>query len=95
MLKPMHSAFFQTPLDILLRYLGAILPDPCPASRPTAASSARRTTRTCATFQIIVPPDCSAARTRREHEQAIEHIGEMADAKVVVSSSFRLEKAHG
>jgi nicotinamidase-related amidase len=46
-------------------------------------------------INIIVPRDCCTARTAREHEQALEHIGAMADAKVVLSSSLSLEKAHG
>ena len=39
-----------------------------------------------------MPRDCCAARTAREHKQALEHIGAMADARVVLSSSLRLEK---
>jgi nicotinamidase-related amidase len=46
-------------------------------------------------LQVIVPKDCCTARTAREHKQALEHIGAMADAKVVLSSSLKLEKAHG
>ena len=62
----MHSAFFQTPLEILLRYLGAsslILVD----WRLIAASSVRRTTRTCAisgyTCRPTVAPHGPAANT--------------------------------
>src|SRR5689334_7168825 len=47
-LKPMHSAFYQTPRD----------------------------------YQVIVAEDCCAARSAREHTQAIAHIRNMADAKV-------------
>jgi hypothetical protein len=46
-------------------------------------------------LKIVVPRDCCAARTAREHKQALEHIGAMADAKVVLSSSLRLDKSHG
>jgi nicotinamidase-related amidase len=46
-------------------------------------------------LKVIVPRDCCAARTEREHRQALEHIGAMADAKVVRSSAtLRLETVH-
>ena len=91
MLKPMHSAFFQTPLEILLHYLGA-----------TSLILAGLATNSCIvctahdakmrSFSLHVPSDCSAARTRREHEQAIEHIKEMTSASVVASSSLRVSE---
>jgi nicotinamidase-related amidase len=93
-LKPMHSAFFQTPLELLLHYLGAhsliltgLTSNSCIVC--TAHDARMRN------FNLYVPADCSAARTRREHEQAIEHIQEMADASVVVSSSLRVGQLRG
>lgn len=90
----MHSAFYQTPFDMLLRELGA-----------TSLILSGLTTNSCILYtahdaimrnlRIIIPKDCCAARTAREHKQAIEHIGAMADARVVLSSSLRLGKAHG
>ena len=93
-LKPMHSAFYQTPLDLLLRELGA--------SSIILSGLATNSCILCTAhdanmrnLKIIVPGDCCTARTAREHKQALEHIGAMADAKVVLSSSLRLEKPHG
>jgi len=93
-LKPMHSAFYQTPLDLLLRELGA--------SSVILSGLATNSCILCTAhdanmrnLNIIVPRDCCTARTAREHKQALEHIGAMADAKVVLSSSLRLEKPHG
>jgi nicotinamidase-related amidase len=93
-LKPMHSAFYQTPLDLLLRHLGA--------SSIILSGLATNSCILCTAhdanmrdFKIIVPPDCCAARTSREHKQALQHIGAMASAKVVASSSLRLEKSNG
>jgi nicotinamidase-related amidase len=93
-LKPMHSAFFQTPLEVLLRYLGAkslvlagLATNSCIVC--TAHDARMRN------FSLHVPSDCSAARTRREHEQAIEHIREMANASVVPSSSLRVGDLRG
>jgi nicotinamidase-related amidase len=93
-LKPMHSALYQTPLDLLLRELGA--------SSVVLSGLATNSCILCTAhdanmrdFNIIVPKDCCTARTAQEHKQALEHIGAMADAKVVLSSSLRLEKPHG
>jgi nicotinamidase-related amidase len=88
-LKPMHSAFYQTPLEVLLRYLGV--------SSLILCGLATNSCITCTAhdanmrdFSIFVPSDCSAARTRREHLQAIELIETMSKAKVMPSTSLRL-----
>jgi nicotinamidase-related amidase len=88
-LKPMHSAFFQTPLEILLRYLGA-----------TSLILTGLATNSCIIctahdanmrgFRLYVPSDCSAARSKPEHEQAIKHIKEMTSASVVSSTELRV-----
>ena len=89
-LKPMHSAFFQTPLEILLQYLGA-----------TSLILTGLATNSCIVctahdanmrdFSLHVPSDCSAARSRREHAQTIEHIKEMTRASVIPSASLRVD----
>ena len=78
-LKPMHT---------LLRYLNAsslilagLATDSCILF--TAHDAKMRD------FQLVVPPDCCAARTRREHDQAIEHIQRMGGARAVQSGSIR------
>ena len=88
-LKPMHSAFFQTPLETLLHYLGAtsliltgLATNSCIIT--TAHDAKMRE------FKLYVPADCSAARTAREHEQAIAHIKNMTDASVLPSASLRV-----
>jgi nicotinamidase-related amidase len=88
-LKPMHSAFFQTPLEILLHSLGA-----------TSLILTGLATNSCIIctahdanmreFSLYVPSDCSAARNRREHVQAIEHIKGMACASVIPSDRLRV-----
>jgi nicotinamidase-related amidase len=93
-LKPMHSAFFQTPLDLLLRHLGA-----------SSIILAGITTNSCILctahdanmreFKVTVVSDCCAARSAREHNEAIENIREMADARVVTLSSLRLRTSKG
>jgi len=88
-LKPMHSAFFQTPLELLLRHLGA--------SSIILAGIATNSCILCTAhdarmrdFKITVVADCCAARSRREHQEAIENIREMAGARVVTLSTLRL-----
>lgn len=88
-LKPMHSGFYQTPLEVLLRYLGA--------TRLVLAGLATNSCIVCTAhdakmreFELYVPSDCSAARTPKEHRQAIEHIRLMAGANVTKSGMLRL-----
>ena len=90
-LKPMHSAFYQTPLEALLRYLAASSLILCGLATNscivcTAHDAYMRE------FRFIVPPDCSAARSAREHQQAIRHIAAMTEAQVIPSSSLRLQE---
>jgi nicotinamidase-related amidase len=90
-LKPMHSGFYQTPLEVLLRYLDA-----------STLVLAGLTTNSCIVctahdakmreFELYVPSDCSASRTAKEHRQAVEHIRMMTDAKVAESGSLRLNE---
>jgi nicotinamidase-related amidase len=89
-LKPMHSAFFQTPLDLLLRHLGA--------SSIILAGIATNSCILCTAhdarmrdFKITVVADCCAARSAREHNEAIDNMREMAGARVVTLSSLRFK----
>jgi nicotinamidase-related amidase len=90
-LKPMHSGFYQTPLELLLKHLAidtlilaGIATNSC--IQYTAHDAKMRN------FRIFVPPDCSAARTREEHDQAIRHMKEMASAEVTPSPDLPLEQ---
>jgi nicotinamidase-related amidase len=90
-LKPMHSGFYQTPLEVLLRYFNA-----------STLVLAGLTTNSCIVctahdakmreFELYVPSDCSSARTAKEHRQAIEHIRTMTDANVALSGALRLNE---
>ena len=93
-LKPMHSAFFQTPLDLLLRHLGA--------SSIILAGIATNSCILCTAhdanmreFKVTIVSDCCAARSAREHNEAIENVREMADARVVTLSALRLRTSKG
>ncbi len=71
-LKPMHSGFYQTPLEALLRYL-----------RASTLILAGLTTNSCVVctahdarmrgFRLVIPNDGATARTTQEHRRAIEH----------------------
>jgi nicotinamidase-related amidase len=88
-LKPMHSAFYQTPLETLLRHLG---------SRTLVLTGL--TTNSCITctahdanmrdLNLIVPSDCSATRTHEEHKQALLHLKNMLGANTGSSSIVKL-----
>ena len=87
-LKPMHAAFYQTPLDVLLRHLDV-----------TSLVLAGVATNSCILctahdakmrdYDVTVVSDCCAARRMKEHTQALDHIREMADARIVSSQSLR------
>jgi len=88
-LKPMHSAFFQTPLEILLRYLGASSLILCGLATNSCIVCTAHDAN-MRDFGLYLPSDCCAARTRREHLQALEHIKNMTDARVMSSTSLRI-----
>jgi nicotinamidase-related amidase len=88
-LKPKHSAFYQTPLDILLKHLGArrlILTGLC--------------TNSCVMFtghdafmrdlKLYVPPDCVATYSRDEQDYAIGQIKKILKADVSFSTDLDL-----
>ena len=89
-LKPKHSGFYQTPLEVLLKHLGAervIL---------TGVS-----TNSCVLFtandaymrdlEIVVPQDCVAACNGREHQFALDQIHCMLKAEIAPSTEIDLE----
>jgi nicotinamidase-related amidase len=89
-LKPMHSAFYQTPLELLLRELGA-----------TSLVLTGLTTNSCVlctahdakmrNFKITVVSDCCAARNAAEHRQALANMKQMTGARIVTLASLRLK----
>ena len=87
-LKPMHSVFFQTPLEVLLHYLGASYLILCGLATNSCIVCTAHDAN-MRDFHLSVPSDCSAALTSREHTQAIRHIKEMANASVMSSASLR------
>jgi nicotinamidase-related amidase len=90
-LKPMHSAFYQTPLDVLLRHLGC--------RSLIVAGLATNSCILCTAhdanmrdLELTVVSDCCAARSIQEHKNALENIKGMAGAHVVTLRSLRFRK---
>ena len=86
-LKPKHSAFYQTPLDLLLKHLGAqrliltgVSTNSCVLF--TAADAYMRD------LELIVPDDCAAACNAHEHNSALEQMKCMLKADVSPSTEI-------
>jgi nicotinamidase-related amidase len=86
-LKPKHSAFYQTPLDLLLKHLGAqrlivtgVSTNSCVLF--TAADAYMRD------LQLMVPEDCAAACNAHEHNTALEQMKCMLKADVSPSTEI-------
>jgi nicotinamidase-related amidase len=88
-LKPMHSAFYMTPLEVLLQrlqveklILTGLTSNSC--ITVTAHDANMRG------FDIYVPPDCSCTRNAQEHVQALVQLEAMAGARLTRSTSLKL-----
>ena len=88
-LKPMHSAFYMTPLEVLLQHL-----------QVETLILTGLTSNSCITvtahdanmrgFDIYVPSDCSCARNAQEHAQALAQLEAMSGADLRRSPSLKL-----
>ena len=88
-LKPMHSAFYMTPLEVLLDHL-----------QVETLILTGLTFNSCITitahdanmrgFDIYIPQDCSCARNVEEHMQALAQLKAMAGADITSSTSLKL-----
>lgn len=88
-LKPKHSAFFETTLDTLLRYLGVkrliltgITGDIC--VKLTASDAFMRD------YQIVIAEDCTASEDANENEHALAYCERVLKAGLVTSTSLDL-----
>lgn len=88
-LKPKHSAFFVTPLDTLLQYLGAytvlltgIATDSCVLF--TAADGFLRD------LELIAVEDCMVAIDPQDHRDALRHMARVMDVAVQPAASIDL-----
>jgi nicotinamidase-related amidase len=93
-LKPKHSAFYSTPLDILLKYLGArtlivmgLAGNICVLF--TANDAYQRDLR------LVVPADCIASNTEADNQLALEQMQKILKADIRESDQLDLEKLAG
>ena len=92
-LKPKHSGFYGTPLELLLQYLGArriiltgIAGNSCVLY---TASDARMRG-----FDLTVPRDCVASIRRADNAVALDHMKKMLDADTRLSKDLEMTPAH-
>jgi nicotinamidase-related amidase len=88
-LKPMHSGFYMTPLEVLLQHL-----------QVETLILTGLTSNSCITvtahdanmrgFDIYVPSDCSCARNAEEHTQALAQLKATTGADLRRSTSLKL-----
>jgi nicotinamidase-related amidase len=90
-LKPMHSGFHSTPLELLLRHLGArsliltgVATDICVLF--TANDAYMRG------YRLFVPADCCAANTRERHLRALRQLRAVVAADTRVSTRLRFRR---
>lgn len=88
-LKPKHSAFFATPMELLLRHLQArrliltgVSSDQCVVM--TAEDARMRD------YEVVVPQDCVASQTPARNRRALAHFEEVMDIRTTASSRLRL-----
>jgi len=89
-LKPQRSAFYATPLDVLLESMEAerliitgITTDICVMF--TAHDAHMRG------FDVVIPKDCVAAVQASFHNQAVKFMERVADAKIVTGADVRFK----
>ena len=88
-LKPKHSAFFATPLEILLDHLRTkrliivgVAGDQCVLN--TATDARMRD------FEVVVPCDCIASLTPARNARAVDYLRDVLSLKVPPASAVRL-----
>jgi nicotinamidase-related amidase len=89
-LKPKHSAFFQTNLEILLDYLGAttliltgMAADICVLFSANDAYMRD--------FEIVIPSDCVASEEAKSSERALMLMERALKAKIALSTDLEFE----
>lgn len=87
-LKPKHSGFYSTSLEVLLGYLGidtliltGVAGDICVLY--TANDAYMRD------YKLVIPSDCIASESAEKNKRALEHMKHLLKARVVRSSSVR------
>jgi nicotinamidase-related amidase len=90
-LKPKHSAFFATTLDVLLRYLGAhtLILTGIAGNNCILFSANDAYMRD---FHLLVPSDCVVSNTEEENRHALEQMQKVLKADTTESASIDLDE---
>ena len=93
-LKPKHSAFFQTNLEILLDYLGVrtLIMTGMAADICVLFSANDAYMRD---FRVIIPADCVASESRQRNEQALDLMGRVLKAEIIKSTEVQFHQENG
>jgi nicotinamidase-related amidase len=93
-LKPKHSGFFSTTLELLLTYLKVktliltgVAGNICILF--TASDAYIRD------YTVIIPPDCVASNTSARNDQALDLMKTVLDARLIVSTELDWEEGKG
>lgn len=88
-LKPKHSAFFATPMELLLQHLEVrrllLVGVSCDQCVMATASDARMRD-----FEVLVPRDCVASPSAARNRRALEHLQQVMQLRTTVSPRVRL-----
>ncbi len=90
-LKPKHSAFYGTPLELLLKHLGSRRLILCGISANmcvqfTAADAYMRG------FKLHIPADCVASHTPDDNDRALQYMNKVLQADTTESSALNLRR---
>jgi nicotinamidase-related amidase len=90
-LKPKHSAFYETTLDVLLQYLGAktLILTGVAGNICILFSANDAYMRD---FNVIVPTDCVASNTEEENGHALEQMQKVLKADIPASTEIDFAK---
>ena len=88
-LKPKHSAFYATPLDLLLRHLGVrrLIVTGVAGDQCIAMSAAEARMRD---YEVLVPGDCIGAQTAARNAGALRHLEQAHGIDTSPSPGIRL-----
>jgi nicotinamidase-related amidase len=89
-LKPKHSAFFETTLDVLLSYLGAktLILTGVAGNICILFSANDAYMRD---FNLIVPADCVASNTEEENQHALDQMRKVLKADLTASTELTFD----
>lgn len=93
LLKPKHSAFFATPLELLLNDLGVeqLIVTGVSSDQCVLATVADARMRNCA---ALVPQDCVGTQSAARNRAVIQHFTEVVGIPVTPSTRLRLPAVH-